>query len=169
MANTATVPATAVGKTAAAAGQAVTWLGARLVNIGLTIFFPFIMMAVGYYMFPESRALVSWKYSTEVSTSVVAQLLIGGGWLAFNFYPVIRGNARTAFLQTEAAISVLTGIVVAAYGGYLFGLGLIAYWFVVPCGIALADAVFTTVLAINNAAQLSTKGRDQGAVGVTAA
>lgn len=153
----------------------VSWAGARIVNIVLTVFFPFVLMVGAYYLAPATSATISLSFDSvhaaannpAIAWGILAQFILALCWAVFDFWPVIKGNARTGFLQVETFVSVTAGFIVYGYVLWQSAHDQLSYLMVVPLVSSLVDAIGTPILAINNAAQLSTKGRDHGSIGIT--
>jgi len=80
-------------------------------------------------------------------------VLLAAVWLVGEFFSVTSRETVVAALQWDAVISALTAIIFTGWGGWLIGTETLEWWFIVPWGAAVIDALTAAWLSINNAAQ----------------
>jgi hypothetical protein len=133
--------------------------GRQLSLIGIWLF-PYILAAAGYtlgYAYESAAVLRSpvfeWPIPQGVYGWLLLMVLLAGAWLVAEFISVTNRETVVLALQWDAAVSSLTGIVFTGLAGWYLGVGELQWWLVVPWIASVLDALTSSWLGINNAAQ----------------
>jgi hypothetical protein len=122
--------------------------------------FPYLLAALGYMLavlFEPAAALrssvLTWPVPQAVYGWLLLLVLLAVVWLFAEFVTVTSRETVVMALQLDAVFSTLTALLFTGLAGYFIGKGTLEWWFVVPWGATIFDALAADWLAINNAAQ----------------
>ncbi len=133
--------------------------GRKTAILGIWIF-PYLLAAGAYFagVFYEPalvlrEPVLTWPIPQAVYGWLLLLVLLSAVWIVGEFFSVTSRETVVAALQWDAIISLLTAIIFTGWGGYLIGTEKLQWWFIVPWGAAVIDALTAAWLSINNAAQ----------------
>lgn len=133
--------------------------GRKTAILGLWMF-PYLLAAVAYFggvvyepaMVLREQVLV-WPIPQAVYGWLLLLVLLSAVWLVGEFFSVTSRETVVAALQWDAVISSLTAIIFTGWAGWFIGTDTLEWWFIVPWGASVIDALTAAWLSINNAAQ----------------
>ena len=141
--------------------------GRKTALLGLWMF-PYLLAAGAYFgghLYEPAKVLreqvLVWPIPQVVYGWLLLLVLLSAVWLVGEFFSVTSRETIVAALQWDAVISSLTAIIFTGWGGWFIGTETLEWWFIVPWGAAIIDALTAAWLTINNAAQkpfMSSKG-----------
>ena len=141
--------------------------GRKTALFGLWMF-PYLLAAGAYFgghLYEPAKVLreqvLVWPIPQVVYGWLLLLVLLSAVWLVGEFFSVTSRETIVAALQWDAVISALTAIIFTGWGGLFIGTDTLEWWFIVPWGAAVIDALTAAWLTINNAAQkpfMSSKG-----------
>jgi hypothetical protein len=141
--------------------------GRKTALFGLWMF-PYLLAAGAYFgghLYEPAKVLreqvLVWPIPQAVYGWLLLLVLLSAVWLVGEFFSVTSRETIVAALQWDAVISSLTAIIFTGWGGWFIGTETLEWWFIVPWGAAIIDALTAAWLTINNAAQkpfMSSKG-----------
>ena len=113
---------------------------------------PFAVMGVAY-LFPELRTTISTTIPENLFRGLFVTLIVGGGWVAMDWIVASYRNTQVAQLQTDAIYDIIILTLLSAVGGWMYGRGVLAWWFVIPLGASFLATTVSVIMGINNASQ----------------
>lgn len=141
--------------------------GRKTAILGLWMF-PYLLAALAYFggVFYEPAAILRepvfvWPIPQAVYGWLLLMVLLSAVWLVGEFFSVTSRETVVAALQWDAVVSSFTAILFTGWAGWFIGTNTLEWWFIVPWGASVIDALTAAWLSINNAAQkpfLSKKG-----------
>ncbi|HXF55489.1 MAG TPA: hypothetical protein VNK52_15350 [Hyphomicrobiaceae bacterium] len=133
--------------------------GRKSAIVGIWIF-PYLLagLAYGLAVFFEPAAalrapVLVWPVPEAVYGWLLLLVLLAGGWLFAELISVTNRETVVLALQLDAVLSTTTAVLFTGLAGWFLGKGTLEWWFVVPWGATIFDALAAGWLAINNAAQ----------------
>lgn len=119
--------------------------------------FPIFFMAGGWYFFPPLRAPITLANLASTSSDVFFGLFIMLAlvvvWFFYEVWYAVSRKTSVLQLQVDGVISTIFAIVFTYFGATLINQGALPWWYVLPWVGTVADAVASSFLAVNNAAQ----------------
>lgn len=112
--------------------------------------FPLFLLLVGYAI-PALRVPIGWPDSNTLWALLFASLVLVVIWLGSEIIAVVYRYTTSRELQWDDFISLCVALTVTYIAGWRRG-GM-EWWLVFPWIGAVADAILSGFLAINNAAQ----------------
>ncbi len=133
--------------------------GRKAAILGIWMF-PYLLAAGAYFggvFYEPASALrepvLMWPIPQAVHGWLLLLVLLSAIWLVGEFFSVTSRETVVAALQWDAIISSLTAILFTGWAGWFMGTDALEWWFVVPWGASIIDALTAAWLSINNAAQ----------------
>jgi hypothetical protein len=124
---------------------------------------PFIIMAVGYLIFPPLRTQLTLRsqVTSDIWAGISLQLMCLIAWLIYEIWYTTHRNAAVYDLQLDAAVDLSVLIVLMLMVGGMINARELPWFIVVPTVGQVIDVFQSVVLGINNAAEkpyVPTKG-----------
>ena len=133
--------------------------GRKTAILGLWMF-PYLLAAGAYFgglVYEPAKILreqvLVWPIPQAVYGWLLLLVLLSAVWLVGEFFSVTSRETVVAALQWDAVISSLTAILFTGWAGWFIGTDTLEWWFIVPWGASVVDALTAAWLSINNAAQ----------------
>lgn len=127
--------------------------------LGLWLF-PYVLAGAAYLIgrfleagSPLGTLVLVWPVPYDVYGWLLGMVLLASVWLVIEFFTISSRETVILALQWDALVSAITAIIFTALGGWFIGSGTLQWWFVVPWAATLVDALASSWLGINNAAQ----------------
>jgi hypothetical protein len=102
---------------------------------------------------PLRTPVLSWPVPQAVYGWLLLLVLLAAGWLFAEFVSVTSRETVVLALQLDAMLSTATALAFTGLAGWFVGKSTLEWWFVVPWGATIVDALAAGWLGINNAAQ----------------
>jgi hypothetical protein len=122
--------------------------------------FPYLLAGLAYFggvVYEPAMVLrgpvLAWPIAQAVYGWLLLLVLLSAVWLVGEFFSVTSRETVVAALQWDAVISSLTAIIFTGWAGWFIGTDTLEWWFIVPWGASVIDALTAAWLSINNAAQ----------------
>ncbi len=116
-------------------------------------FFPILILGVGFCFSPLREPVQAAIPSNKILGGILAQVILAFAWILAEYRFAASRDTEVSQLQLDARLSLLLSLGFCLVGGYLFALGALPWYALVPGFAAVVDAFTTANQAINNAAQ----------------
>jgi len=134
-------------------------VGRRTAVAGILVF-PYALAAVAYALAvffepaaPLRTLVLTWPVPQAVYGWLLLLVLLAVVWLFAEFVSVTSRETVVVALQLDSVFSTVTALLFTGLAGWFLGKGTLEWWFIVPWGATIIDALSAGWLGINNAAQ----------------
>jgi hypothetical protein len=116
---------------------------------------PFIIMAIGYFLFPplRDRITLPWQTNANIWMGISIQLICLIVWLIYEIWYTTHRHAAVYDLQLDAAVDIVVLIVIMLMVGGMINAGEARWFILVPTVGQIIDVFQSVLFGINNAAE----------------